>query len=83
MNWDQLEGQWQQVMGHAKSTWAKLTNDDLSNIAGKRDVLIGRIQVRYGLVKDEAEKQVDKWLEKIAPVGGASKRVNTEEKSAS
>ena len=67
MNWERIEGQWDQVKGHAKSTWAKLTDDDIKNVAGKRDVLIGKLQVRYGVLKDEAEKQVDVWIAKFAP----------------
>jgi len=62
MNWDQIKGQWQQLRGHAKSKWAKLTDDDIENVAGKRDVLIGKIQERYGMLKEEAEKQVDGWI---------------------
>jgi uncharacterized protein YjbJ (UPF0337 family) len=62
MNWDQIKGQWQQLSGHAKSKWAKLTDDDVDNVAGKRDVLIGKIQERYGMLKEEAEKQVDGWI---------------------
>jgi uncharacterized protein YjbJ (UPF0337 family) len=67
MNWDQLEGQWHQVTGAVKSTWGKLTDDDVKTVAGKKDALVGRIQERYGILKDEAEKQADEWLAKIAP----------------
>ena len=66
MNWDQLEGQWHQVTGSLKSTWGKLTDDDVKHVGGKKDLLIGRIQERYGILKDEAEKQADAWLAKIA-----------------
>ena len=59
MNWDQIEGMWKQVMGKVKEKWGKLTDDDLQMIAGKRDQLVGRIQQRYGIAKDEAERQVD------------------------
>jgi uncharacterized protein YjbJ (UPF0337 family) len=67
MNWDQLEGQWHQVTGSLKSTWGKLTDDDVKNVGGKKDVLIGRLQERYGILKDEAEKQADAWLAKVSP----------------
>jgi uncharacterized protein YjbJ (UPF0337 family) len=67
MNWDQLEGQWHQVTGAAKSKWGKLTDDDVKNVAGKKDVLIGKLQERYGILKDEAEKQADEWLAKVLP----------------
>lgn len=62
MNWDQTEGKWKQLKGSVKEQWGKLTDDDLTNIAGKRDQLIGKLQERYGVVKDDAEKQIDKWL---------------------
>lgn len=69
MNWDQIEGQWQDITGQVKSQWAKLTDDDLKNIAGKKDQLIGKLQRHYGLVKDDAEKQIDAWLAKLNPNG--------------
>ena len=61
MNWDQVEGKWKQLKGSAKTRWGKLTDDDLDTIAGQRDQLIGRIQERYGIAKDEAQRQVDEW----------------------
>jgi uncharacterized protein YjbJ (UPF0337 family) len=67
MNWDQIEGQWHQVTGSLKSTWGKLTDDDVKNVAGKKDALVGKLQERYGLLKDEAEKQANEWLEKVSP----------------
>ena len=69
MNWDQIEGQWQDITGQVKSQWAKLTDDDLKNIAGKKDQLVGKLQRHYGLVKDDAEKQIDAWLMKLNPSG--------------
>jgi uncharacterized protein YjbJ (UPF0337 family) len=62
MNWDQLEGKWKELKGKARSKWGKLTDDDLENVAGKKDVLLGRIQQRYGYKRDQAEKEVDAWL---------------------
>lgn len=62
MNWEQIEGQWQQLTGTIKSQWGKLTDDDLTIAAGKKDQLIGKVQERYGILKEDAEKQVDHWL---------------------
>ena len=62
MNKDIIEGKWEQLKGKAKEKWGELTNDDWDVIAGKRDQLAGRIQERYGRTKDEAEKEVDEWL---------------------
>ena len=61
MNWDQIEGQWKQVKGQAQQKWGKLTNDDLDVVAGKKEELIGRVPERYGLARDEAEKQVGEF----------------------
>ena len=56
--WDRVEGEWKQFSGKVKEQWGKLTDDDLDVIAGKRDQLLGRIQERHGIAKDEAEAQV-------------------------
>jgi uncharacterized protein YjbJ (UPF0337 family) len=61
MNSDQMEGKWKQMKGSMKSRWGKLTDDDLTVIEGQKEQLVGRIQERYGLARDEAQKQVDEW----------------------
>jgi uncharacterized protein YjbJ (UPF0337 family) len=61
MNWDQLEGKWKQYSGKVKEKWGRLTDDDLTVINGRRDQLIGKIQERYGIVKQDAEQQVDEF----------------------
>ena len=58
MNWDQVKGDWKQFRGKIREKWGDLTDDDLDRIAGKRDQLIGKVQERYGIAKEEAEKQV-------------------------
>ena len=62
MNSDQLAGKWKQVKGAAKQQWGKLTDDDLDVIDGQHDALIGKLQERYGIAKEEAQKQADQWL---------------------
>jgi uncharacterized protein YjbJ (UPF0337 family) len=61
MNWDQVEGKWKQMKGSIKQQWGKLTDDDLDVINGKKDVLVGKLQERYGISKEEADKQVRDW----------------------
>ncbi|MEX0610583.1 MAG: CsbD family protein [Pirellulales bacterium] len=58
MKWDTVKGQWKQVRGRVKEQWGKLTDDDLDRIEGKRDQLLGTVQIRYGLAREEAEKQI-------------------------
>ena len=62
MNWDRVEGNWKQMTGALKQKWGKLTDDDLSTIKGKREAFVGRLQERYGIAKDEAERQLDEYL---------------------
>lgn len=62
MNWDQIEGKWKQLKGSAKQQWAKLTDDDLQYMSGGKDKFVGRLQERYGLSKEEAQRKADEWL---------------------
>ena len=61
MNWDQAAGNRKQFTGQVKEQWGDLTDDKLDQIAGKRDILVGKIQAKYGIAKEEAEKQVKEW----------------------
>jgi uncharacterized protein YjbJ (UPF0337 family) len=62
MNWEQVEGNWQQFTGKVKEKWGKLTDDDLTVIGGRRDVLAGKLRERYGMAKEQAEKEMDRFL---------------------
>lgn len=83
MNWDRIEGNWKQLTGRVQTRWGKLTNDDLDVIAGRRDELGGKIQERYGIAKDEAEKQLASW-ERDADESGfdSGKRASAQAKRA-
>jgi uncharacterized protein YjbJ (UPF0337 family) len=59
--WDQIAGQWKQVKGEARKQWGKLTDDEIEQIKGQRDILAGKVQERYGITKEEANRQVDEW----------------------
>jgi uncharacterized protein YjbJ (UPF0337 family) len=61
MNWDQITGDWKQFKGKVKEKWGKLTDDDLTTIAGKRDQLAGLLQERYGYAKEQAEKELSEF----------------------
>jgi uncharacterized protein YjbJ (UPF0337 family) len=62
MNWDQVEGNWKQMKGAVKERWGKLTDDDLTVAEGKVEAFAGRLQERYGITKEEAQKQMDDFL---------------------
>jgi uncharacterized protein YjbJ (UPF0337 family) len=61
MNWDTIKGQWKEIRGQVKEQWGKLTDDDLDRVEGKRDQLVGAVQKRYGIARDEAERQVKEF----------------------
>ena len=61
MNIDIFKGNWKIFKGKVKEKWGKLTDDDLDVVAGKKDQLVGKIQERYGITRDEAEKQLHAW----------------------
>ena len=62
MNWDQVEGQWKQLKGSVREKFGKLTDDDLQVIGGKKDQFIGKLQERYGISREQAQKDADTWL---------------------
>jgi uncharacterized protein YjbJ (UPF0337 family) len=63
MNKDQASGKWQQVKGKLKQQWGKLTDDDLTVLEGRQDQLAGKIQERYGIAKEDAERQIREFKE--------------------
>jgi uncharacterized protein YjbJ (UPF0337 family) len=65
MNWDEIKGEWKMVKGQVKTQWGKLTDDDLMQIDGKKEELVGKIQQRYGETKDEALKRVDDFVKTL------------------
>jgi len=62
MNQDRIAGQWKQLAGKIRVKWGKLTDDDLAQAEGNSEYLAGKIQERYGIAKDQAERQIDDWL---------------------
>ena len=61
MNSDTLKGKWKELKGSAKEHWGRLTDDDLDVINGQYEQLIGKVQQRYGIARDEAQRQIDEW----------------------
>jgi len=64
MNWQQVDGKWDQLKGSVQKQWGKLTDDDLTRARGSRDEFVGRVKERYGIAKEEAEKQVDDFMDR-------------------
>ena len=62
MNEDILQGQWKQLKGQVRPRWGKITDDDLEEIAGRKDKLLGMLQERYGYTRERAEEEVNRRL---------------------
>jgi uncharacterized protein YjbJ (UPF0337 family) len=60
MNRDQASGKWKQFRGRVKEQWGDLTDDELDKAEGNRDYLIGKVQERYGLSKEEVQRRLNK-----------------------
>jgi len=62
--WEKIKGSWNQTKGAIKEQWGKLTDNDLLEIEGRRDQLVGKLQTRYGISREQAEAQVSSWEKK-------------------
>jgi uncharacterized protein YjbJ (UPF0337 family) len=65
MNWDRVEGQWKQRRGKAVHHWGKVMNDELAAISGKYEELVGRLQEKFGIAKDEARGQIEEYKKSV------------------
>ena len=65
MDSHQLEGRWNEIKGELKSWWGKLTDDDIEQVAGNKDKLIGVVQQKYGYLYDEAQREIDRRLKEF------------------
>ena len=65
MNWNEVEGKWNQLKGSVREKFGKLTDDDIQVIAGKKDQFLGKLQERYGMARTQAEKELDVWIQNL------------------
>ena len=75
MNWDRLEGRWKQQRGKAVYQWGKLMNDELSAILGRYEELVGKLQEKYGIAKDEAKNRIDEYKIIVAQLKKANRKL--------
>ena len=61
MNWEQIEGKWKELKGGVREHWGKLTDDELTQIDGKREKLAGILQKKYGMAKEAVEDEISKF----------------------
>jgi uncharacterized protein YjbJ (UPF0337 family) len=80
MNDDTMQGAWTQMKGKIRTQWGKLTDDDLEQIAGKKDLLVGKLQERYGHAKERIAKEVDEFYQGFAAAHGTVRKAQDGEK---
>ena len=73
MNWTTIQGNWNETKGKVKSKWGRLTDDDLTQVQGQKDRLVGVIQQKYGLAREKAEEQLEEFLSSADGVIGKAK----------
>ncbi|WP_040211076.1 CsbD family protein [Clostridium polynesiense] len=65
MNDEILKGKWNQYKGEAKKKWGQFTDDEIDQLNGEKDIIIGKIQEKYGKSKDEAEREFNDWYNRL------------------
>jgi uncharacterized protein YjbJ (UPF0337 family) len=65
MNWEEVRGNWVELKGKLRSQWGKLTDQDIEQVAGAKDRLIGVLKQRYGYEKEQASRQIDEWVGRL------------------
>lgn len=63
MNKDIVAGKWKQIKGKAQEKWGELTNDELDQVNGNMQQLVGLVQERYGKSREAAEAEVKRFYE--------------------
>ena len=61
MNQATFKGQWLQIKGQARKQWGKLTDDEIDQIQGDAEILLGKLQQRYGYTREQAEQELERW----------------------
>ncbi len=65
MNWNIVEGKWTEMKGFAKEKWGDLTDDELTQVAGKKEQLEGLLKQKYGWTQEKVDEQVSDWMDAV------------------
>lgn len=65
MEREKMEAFWFQAKGKVREFWGELTGDEVDWIAGRREQLVGKLEEKYGMTREEAERQVDEFIDRV------------------
>lgn len=65
MNWNMIEGKWKEMSGSVREKWGELTDDEIAQVAGKKERLEGLLKQKYGMTQEEVSRQIDDWADKL------------------
>jgi uncharacterized protein YjbJ (UPF0337 family) len=65
MNYHQLNGKWHQVKGSIRAKWGEVIDDEVAELDGNREKMVGKIQEKYDMANPDAEKHLDLWLKAL------------------
>lgn len=77
MNWDRLEGEWKQRRGKAVHHWGTMMSDELAAIAGKYEMLVGRLQEKYGIASEDSRRQLADFKKVVEQLKKSNARLVT------
>jgi len=60
INTIELKGNWKEIKGKLKQKFSLLTDDDLLMVDGKKDELVGRLQIKLGKTKEEIRELISR-----------------------
>jgi uncharacterized protein YjbJ (UPF0337 family) len=64
MNKDIIKGKWHEIKGKVKQQWGDLTDDEVTKIDGSYEEFEGILQKKYGYQKDQAQKEIQAFLDR-------------------
>jgi uncharacterized protein YjbJ (UPF0337 family) len=65
MQWQMIEGRWEEFRNNARETWSQLTDEDLNAVNGNREELVSRLEARCGMDRATAEHEADAWSHRL------------------
>lgn len=57
-----MQSQWPQLKKRVQDFWGRFTQDEVAELDGSFDMLAAKVQEKYSLTREQAERQVNEFL---------------------